>query len=67
MNLKEVRCCCTPENLIGYVPEDANLPIRELDDGSFAFTAENHDHNAVRQMEGFIESEGKGKKKKWRR
>ena len=68
--MMEVRCCCKPENLIGYLPAVeyiGKLSIRELDDGSLAFTAENHDHLAVKFMPGFVEAESEGKKKKWRR
>ncbi len=70
MNMREVRCCCHPENLIGYLPEDTMVGIlksRQLEDGTWAFEAPNHDHDVVKNMAGFVTAEGKSKKKKWKR
>lgn len=52
--LTEVRCCCNPENLIGYVPEHTDgLLLREMTDGSRAFDS-NHNAEAVRKLPGFV-------------
>ena len=53
----EIRCCCTPENLIGYLPKPTQflsvLPIRELEDGSFAYSADNRLIEEIQLMPGF--------------
>jgi hypothetical protein len=68
--MTEVRCCCSPENLIGYVPEEAGreagLELRELDDGTFAFDS-NHDADAVREIPGFTEAAHKPGTKTWKK
>lgn len=69
MTLTEVRCCCNPENLIGYLPSDTeDLTLRELTDGTFAFDS-NHDADTVRSLPGFIEAGPKKPKgpKTWRK
>ncbi len=64
----EIRCCCTPENLIGHVPHNegikAGLELRELDDGSHAFSSEGVE---IDQIPGFERDNRKGGKKTWRR
>ena len=36
----DIRCCCTPENLIGTLPAGLNYPRKELDDGTWAYLAD---------------------------
>ena len=66
----EVRCCCKPENLIGQLPEGAVLPLRELDDGTIAYSSEGHAEEEIRAMPGFqryVASGRGGTKKTWRK
>ena len=57
--MEEVRCCCEPDNLIGYVPreagEAAGLTLRELEPEGMAFDS-NHDADAVREIPGFLDA-----------
>ena len=67
--LTEVRCCCNPENLIGFLPSHTeDLTLRELDDGTFAFDS-NHDEALVRNLPGFVEAGPRKPKgpKTWRK
>ena len=73
----EVRCCCTPENLIGHLPVPTAflsvLPIRELEDGTFAYSSDNRLVEEIQLMPGFIEPEPEsihkkgGKGKSWKK
>ncbi len=53
----EIRCCCTPENLIGHLPAPTAflsvLPIRELEDGTFAYSSEERRLADIQAMPGF--------------
>jgi hypothetical protein len=66
--MKEVRCCCQPENLIGYLPDDTDdLNLRELSDGTFAFDS-NHQEDLIREREDFVPAQaGKSKPKTWKK
>lgn len=57
-DLVEIRCCCKPENLIGYLPSTSNLELRQLQDDTWAFSS-NDDEEGVRAMLGFVEAETK--------
>lgn len=65
----EIRCCCTPENLIGYVPMlnglNAGLEMRQLSDDSWAFSSE--DRNDIDRIPGFVRDNRKGGKKTWKK
>ena len=67
--MTEIRCCCTPENLIGHVPMSAGtaagLQLRELDDGSYAFSSE--ERTDIDRIPGFERDNRKGGKKTWRK
>ena len=54
-DLVEIRCCCDA-SLLGYLPANSPLELRQLEDDTFAFDS-NHDKEGVRAMSGFIESE----------
>jgi len=58
----EVRCCCAPENLMGELPKGLPYPIRELDDGTFAYVA----HDLPKDVLAGIHKKGKGRSKTWR-
>ena len=70
--LTEVRCCCNPSNLIGFLPGDTDdLELRELNDGTFAFDS-NHDEDGIRSRPNFVPAEAGQKspktwKKTWRK
>lgn len=68
MTLTPVRCCCHPENLIGYLPADTEgYKLRELDDGTKAFDS-NHDEEGVRNHPDFVPFDGEqAGKKTWRK
>jgi hypothetical protein len=59
----EIRCCCTPENLLGELPKGLPYPIRELDDGSFAYVAHSLPDEVLAQAD--IHRRGKGRSKSW--
>lgn len=61
----EVRCCCSPENLIGNLPKGLPYPTRELDDGTFAYVAHDLPQGVLHDAE--IHKKGKGKSKTWRK
>lgn len=65
----EVRCCCTPENLIGHVPYEAgvnaHLELRELDDGSHAFSSE--ERQDIETIPGFRPARKPGGRRTWRK
>jgi hypothetical protein len=67
--MTEIRCCCTPENLIGHAPMmvgiSAGLQLRELDDGTHAFSSDERDD--IDQIPGFVRDNRKGGKKTWRK
>lgn len=58
----EVRCCCTPENLIGHLPVPTEflsvLPIRELEDGTFAYSSDEKPLAEIQAMPGFTWPDG---------
>lgn len=64
--LAEVRSCCHPENLIGYLPPDianANgIEFHEWDDGSMALNCD-HREDFARSLPGFIEAGPKTRRK----
>lgn len=72
----EVRCCCVPENLIGFLPEGAGLPLRETEDAEgnigVAYSSEERPLTEIRGMAGFVEAGGpkrtwaKPRPKTWR-
>lgn len=66
--LTEVRCCCNPSNLIGFLPSDTpDLALRELNEGGFAFDS-NHDEDAIRRRPGFVPaSQEEASKKTWKK
>lgn len=53
----EIRCCCTPEKLLGYAPKGFPLPIRTVlvDDGTEyeAYSADETPLEALEVIEGF--------------
>ncbi len=53
--LTPVRCCCDA-SLLGYLPADSPLELRQLEDDTFAFDS-NHDKEGVAAMPGFVEAE----------
>ena len=74
--MTEVRCCCNPSNLMGHVPEHsgiaAGLGLRELDDGTMAFSGEGFGHRRIAAIPGFSQADTrglhkKGGKKTWRK
>jgi hypothetical protein len=54
-----------PENLIGYLPEGAKLPLRELNDGTFAYSSEGRSTEEIAALPGFVRNTRKGTKKTW--
>lgn len=65
--LTEVRCCCQPENLLGFLPsETEDLELRELNDGTFAFDSD-HDEDGIRQRPEFVPYNGPKSPKTWRK
>lgn len=60
----EVRCCCEPENLIGLLPEGMDLPLRELDDGTFAYEAHGMTETQILAAGG--RKGKKGRRKTWK-
>lgn len=56
-DLIETRCCCDA-SLLGYLPADSPLELRQLEDDTFAFDS-NHDKEGVAAMLGFVEAETK--------
>ncbi len=53
----EIRCCCTPEKLLGYAPQGANLPIRTVlvDNGTEyeAYSADELPLSVLQTIEGY--------------
>jgi len=60
----DVRCCCNADNLMGELPEGLPYPIRELDDGTFAYIA----HSLPEGVRAVLEEmpHKRGKRKTWR-
>ena len=70
----EVRCCCKPENLLGWLPEatDTILNLREMDNGEMAYESHGHTVEEIEALPGFVAVGRKPKRKKipkrtWRR
>ena len=52
---REVRCCCNPENLLGYLPADVtDYEVLELEQGGSAFNA-NDEEDLIRARPDFLE------------
>lgn len=68
--MRDVLCCCKPENKIGELPEGSPLPIRDTIDenGKFgqAYSSDNLNLDSIRAMPGFTMGK-KGTKKTWRK
>lgn len=65
--LTEVRCCCNPSNLIGYLPSEiTDYELRELDDGTFAFDS-NHEEDIIRSRPDFVAFNENTGRKTWRK
>lgn len=66
--LTEVRCCCEPSNLIGFLPSTTDdLTLRELHDGTFAFDSD-HDEDGIRSRPDFVPAAaGPKKPKTWKK
>lgn len=54
----DVRCCCKPENSLGSLPDGLPYPIRELDNGKFAYVA--HDLPETLRAQIDIHKKGRG-------
>ena len=50
----EVRCCCRAENLLGFLPDDAPLRMRELSTGEMAFSGEGLSLTELGELPGFV-------------
>lgn len=61
--MKEVLCCCTPENVMGALPADSTaLQLRETTDGEMLFSSGHRSLEELRRIPGFMER-GVAKKK----
>ncbi len=53
--LYEVRCCCHPENLLGFLPKkyERIFRRRELSDGTWALDSQ-HQEEKIRKLPEFV-------------
>jgi len=52
---REVRCCCNPDNLIGYLPADVtDYEVLELEGGGSAFNSQDEEE-VIRARSDFRE------------
>lgn len=53
---REVRCCCQPDNLIGYLPADVtDYEVLPIEGGGSAFNS-NHEEDVIRARPDFQET-----------